>query len=366
MNIEYQINKTLPLLYKSNNNGKIQEWECFIEHHKDYSIIKVVFGQQNGKKQIKETIIKNGKNLNKKNKTDHISQSQNEAKSKWSKQQDKGYSLTGKKEFLPMLAKKFEDQQKNLVYPCYIQPKLDGFRNTISWENGRAVGRSRKGKEWKTIDHILKTISEYLEKNPNIIPDGEIFTKEISFQQICSAIKRDEPNEKSLLSEFHCYDLFDKNNPDLTFKERLGLIPDLPHPFVKVETFVCNNLKEIFDYHKRFISEGYEGSIIRNSHGIYKIDARSSDLLKLKDFQDAEYRIVDKTIDKNNECVFVCVDEKLRETFSCKPEGTHEERMEYYYADNIGKLLTIRFFELTDKGLPRFPVGVGIRPEGDL
>ena len=353
-------------LYKTDSKNKTREWNVYVEDFGDHANINVVHGAQNGQKQEKTTSIYEGKNIGKSNETSYYEQACAEALSKWNKQQDKGYSLTGKKEFLPMLAKKFEDQQKNLVYPCYIQPKLDGFRNIISWENGRAVGRSRKGKEWKTIDHILKTISEYLEKNPNIIPDGEIFTKEISFQQICSAIKRDEPNEKSLLSEFHCYDLFGKNNPDLTFKERLGLIPDLPHPFVKVETFVCNNLKEIFDYHKRFISEGYEGSIIRNSHGIYKIDARSSDLLKLKDFQDAEYRIVDKTIDKNNECVFVCVDEKLRETFSCKPEGTHEERMEYYYADNIGKLLTIRFFELTDKGLPRFPVGVGIRPDGDL
>lgn len=354
-------------LYKIDSKDKIREWNVYVNDLGDHAEIVVVHGAKNGQMQRKVTEVWEGKNLNKANQTDYLSQSISEAQSKWNKQLDKGYStIIGEKEFLPMLAKVFSDQEKNVVYPCYVQPKLDGCRSTISFEDKVPVARSRKGKRWNTIEHILDSIFNYIKYNPDIILDGEIFTKAISFQEIISAIKRDEPNDKSLLAEFWCYDLYNKNKPNLTFKERMELIPDLPYPFIKVETVLCNNREEIFSAHKRFLKEGYEGSIVRNSNGIYKVDGRSSDLLKLKDFQDAEYLIIAKELDKNMECLFLCLEKKSGKTFNCKPEGTHEERVQYYKDDNIGKYLTVRFFELTDEGLPRFGVGVGIRPDGDL
>ena len=49
-------------------------------------------------------------------------------------------------------------------------------------------------------------------------------------------------------------------------------------------------------------------------------------------------------------------------------ELTMEKRQEMYRtADNkIGKQLKVKFFELTDDGIPRFPVGLGIRPLEDM
>lgn len=354
-------------LYKTDSKDKIREWNIEVISLQDHAEIIVTHGAKNGQMQRKITEVWEGKNIGKKNETNFLEQAILEAQSKWNKQLDKGYNtIIGEKEFLPMLAKVFEDQEKNLIYPCYVQPKLDGCRSTISFEDEQPIARSRKGKRWNTIEHILDSIFNYVKYNPDIILDGEIFTKAISFQKIISAIKRDEPNDQSLLAEFWCYDLYNKNKPNLTFKERFELIPNLPHPFVKVETILCNNKEEIFSAHKRFLKEGYEGSIVRNIHGVYKVDGRSSDLLKVKDFKDAEYLIVGKELDKNQEVVFLCLDKKSGKTFSCKPEGTHEERKKYYEDDNIEKYLTVRFFELTDEGLPRFGVGVGIRPEGDL
>jgi len=45
------------------------------------------------------------------------------------------------------------------------------------------------------------------------------------------------------------------------------------------------------------------------------------------------------------------------------PQGTMEERKAMYdeAEDHIGELLKVKFFELTDDGIPRFPVGLGIR-----
>jgi len=46
-----------------------------------------------------------------------------------------------------------------------------------------------------------------------------------------------------------------------------------------------------------------------------------------------------------------------------RPEGTIAQREEHYknYKKYIGKMLTVRFQNLTALGVPRFPVGVCIR-----
>ena len=50
-------------------------------------------------------------------------------------------------------------------------------------------------------------------------------------------------------------------------------------------------------------------------------------------------------------------------TFRARPRGTREARTEQYQNGNdyIGKQLTVRYQELTDDGVPRFPVGITIR-----
>ena len=52
------------------------------------------------------------------------------------------------------------------------------------------------------------------------------------------------------------------------------------------ETFEVNSKEELIEYHKKFMEEGYEGSIIRHSEEGYAVDKRSSSLLKFKDFHD--------------------------------------------------------------------------------
>jgi DNA ligase-1 len=105
--------------------------------------------------------------------------------------------------------------------------------------------------------------------------------------------------------------------------------------------------------------------MIRDMNSVYEVGQRSNYLLKHKDFQTEEYEIIGATTGHGRDAkcvVWICKTEEGH-VFNARPEGTLEDR-EYKYANRerfIGKMLTVRFQNLTDKNVPRFPVGVAIR-----
>ena len=91
----------------------------------------------------------------------------------------------------------------------------------------------------------------------------------------------------------------------------------------------------------------------------------------MKNFMDEEYEIVDYTtgVGRFDGCIiWICTLEGDDETFKVVPQGTMEERQETYQnADkHIGDWLKVKYFELTDDNIPRFPVGLGIRLTEDM
>jgi DNA ligase-1 len=116
--------------------------------------------------------------------------------------------------------------------------------------------------------------------------------------------------------------------------------------------------------HAEYVAEGYEGLILRNAKGVYKVKHRSNDLQKYKEFFDAEYPIVGfregDGVEKG--CVIWLCSAPAGQ-FAVRPRGTHQERQAAFAAGAaaIGKKLTVRYQELTNDGIPRFPVGIAIR-----
>ena len=130
------------------------------------------------------------------------------------------------------------------------------------------------------------------------------------------------------------------------------------------ETFQINSKEELLTYHARFVSEGYEGTMVRINNGGYELNKRSSNLLKFKDFQDIACRIVDvqPSEKRPDQGSFVC-EMKDGKTFGCGMRFTQEQRREVLEnkENYIGKTAEIRFFEYSNDGIPRFPVCVGLR-----
>ncbi len=251
-------------------------------------------------------------------------------------------------QILPMLANKWEDREKYISEPFYVQPKLDGVRLLVS----KSGCFSRTGKIVKGVEHLTEKLgdTEWL--------DGECYAPGMNFEDLTSAFKMDP---KSL--EFHGFDYFDTKRPDLPFAERQRILKDKT-PTV-VDTILVPKKSEMFKYHKQFVEEGHEGIMIRESTSIYEIGKRSNYLLKFKEFQTEEYEIVGAKTGHGrdaNAVVWVCKTGDGRE-FTVKPEGTIKERERYYREREgyMGKHLTVRFQNLTALGVPRFPVGVTIR-----
>lgn len=357
--------KTFPKLYKFNKDKSIQEWEIFVEDLGIYSSYSTIWGRENGAKQETTVFVEEGKNLGKSNETTPYEQACLEAQSKYNLQLDKGYNPGKPKKLAntsPMLAHPYEKKKKKVTFPCYYQPKLDGMRCVAHKENGSVTLYSRKGKIIDTLPHINLRLEALMDDGE--IADGELYYKNTEFQTLLSWIKRNQKNSDKV--QYHIYDMV----MDKPFKERFARFckmvgHDGKNIVRTVHTGKVVSHEDVEKVHGEQTLRGYEGIMLRIGDCTYLPGRRSAELLKVKSFKEKEYIIVDakEGVGKaSGQATFVCKT-KNGKLFNVRPMGTDDEREEYWTNKNkyIGKELTVKFFELTNDGLPRFPVGKTIR-----
>lgn len=367
---------------------KILVWMIETKHYDLYSEYTVTHGQKDGKLQSTSTKIDSGKNIGKANETSIEQQCELEAKALWQKQIDrKGYhedmgSSTNIIRTImipsvpsPMLAVEYDKCPHKVEFPCYVQPKLDGVRCLAYLRADRVVLLSRQRKEFNHLDHIRNQLAPLFQKFPDLILDGELYSHKYTFQEIISAIKRDEPNDLTKEVEYHIYDIVESKTP---FKDRLDSIFNDIVPILKqyntthinnVYTTKVNSEGEIKMEHGVWTKSGYEGVMIRNAKGMYKQDGRSQDLLKYKKFMDQEFPIVGADQNKgklSNTCTFQL--DYNGTVFSAMPDGSEEERSQLYedWKKGLikkGDLATVKFFNWTngEHPVPRFPILKAVR-----
>ena len=252
---------------------------------------------------------------------------------------------------LPMLANKWEDRKKYISEPFYVQPKLDGVRLLVSKDGGI----SRTGKVVPGTEILGKGLKE------GQYVDGEAFDPNLNFEELTSVFKTDP-----LKLKFHVFDYFDLKKLDMTFEERWDIVKSLSNPHYEyVDTFNVKKHSDMMGFHKMFTQQGHEGTMIRDIASVYEVGQRSNYLLKFKDFQTEEFEIVGAKTGHGrdaNAVVWVCKT-KDGHQFTVRPEGTIAQREEDYknHEKFMGKMLTVRFQNLTALGVPRFPVGVVVR-----
>lgn len=349
-------------LYKKDSHNKIRQWS--IETNGD--MLLEHSGLKDGKL-VPHTKLCKGKNIGKSNATTGTQQAILEMESRYASKLDEGYFKTVKEAennevILPMLAKSYNDYKHKIDWNnCYIQPKLDGMRCLAKCtKDGFVTFISRDGKEIKNIDHILDDLS--LNIKEDIIFDGELYAHGLNFQENMRLLKKYREGETEQI-KYHIYDVISNNNY-ITRWNMLSSIRWNKLPSIHlVNTYKINSEDQIKKHHSVFLSDGYEGSIIRHGLKPYKIDGRSENLLKYKDFQDIACKIIDIEPAEQRPDWGVPVLEYKKKTFRAGTKLSHSEREDLLTnkKDYIGKTAEIRFFEYSDDGIPRFPVMVGIR-----
>tara|TARA_Y100001970_G_C14187853_1_gene833615 strand:- start:696 stop:1823 length:1128 start_codon:yes stop_codon:yes gene_type:complete len=370
----------LPTLYGKSTNGKIKEWSISVLQMGDGTCyVETEHGYEDGKKQLDQRFIGEGKNIGRANETSPYEQACLEAKSAHLRKKDDGYvedktSIPSVSDgmFLPMLAHRYDKHSSKIKFPCWVQPKLDGVRMIARKEGGTVTMWSRKGKVIDIPDKINAQLCEMLSEGQ--CTDGELYVHGWTFQRIISAVKK--KRDDTDLLEYHIYDC---PHPTLQFEDRMPKsgIGSISFPeYCQGWTIIGENIKFVKTYHIEDqlefdvretieLSQGYEGMMARNKNSLYKYKNRSYDLQKVKRFVDDEFEIIggkDGTGRETGLAIFRCKTDCGLE-FDVRPMGSHEERSKMF--DNlksyIGKELTVRYQELTDDGRPRFPVGVSVR-----
>ena len=365
---------SLPTLYKLSTKGKPQFWEISY----DGATIITKWGYIDGEVQETRDVITKGKNVGKKNETSPEEQALAEAQSQWEKKLKKGYVKTltdaheGKRDAVitggidVMLAHKYEDHAHKVQYPCYGNVKLDGTRCAATIVNGKATLWSRTRKPINSMPHIVTALEKAF-PGQTLDLDGELYAHHLNanFEELIHLVRSSKAVEGHDQMQYWVYDYPSHGG---TYKERYealqSLLPEDP-AFVLVKADELPDEAAVLTYLDACLASKFEGAIIRNASGKYA-GKRTADLLKVKKWQEDEFPItgIEEGRGKLQGHVgsFILT-AKNGATFQAKLEGKLARLKDYFEDESLwkGKQMSVKYFELTSDGVPRFPVGKVIR-----
>lgn len=291
------------------------------------------------------------------------------------------------KSFKPLLATQLDDLT-SIVYPVYASYKLDGIRVVIF--NGVALSRSLKPIPNKHIQQWAKVNAESLEG-----VDGEFIvglpTSDTVFRDTTSFVMS---YDKVQDFSFYAFDIVTTE----PFVDRLNALKRkvLPDNTIVLKQHLITSSVDLEAFRTDVVAMGYEGVMIRLPGGKYKYgrsSVKEQILLKMKLFEDIELKVVgfeplykntnEATINELGRSQRSSVKENLVPqellgaltllqpngvTVSCGSGFDQKERIFWWKHRNelIGKLVTVKYFNVGIKDVLRFPIFKGFRDEKDI
>ncbi|MDW9491695.1 hypothetical protein [Sinorhizobium meliloti] len=363
-----------PVLYARDTSGGVRTWRI----ETDGSRYRTLSGLQDGKQAESGWTQCETKNPGKKNERLPEAQCQFEVEAAYTKKLKMGYFEdvadidTGNTVF-PMLALPYKDLKKGLDFTnekYFAQRKFDGIRNLA-----RDIGNfSRTGEVTATFPNVTEVLKEISREYRGIVLDGELYNHAYAedLPKINSLVRKKDPSAEDIekaqgLLQYHVYDLYWGDSPDMPFEARLDLLDEIfdvygldDHPsFAWVDTIPVRDQAQLDALYDQWRIESYEGQIIRTASGVYQIDKRPKDLVKRKERIDAEFVVEDILEGNGNwagaaKSVIYRNPKKEGDTFSTGLAGDFEyaaqvlrEKTKYIGGDG-----TIEFFKYSPYGVP--------------
>lgn len=290
----------------------------------------------------------------------------------------------------PMLAKQADKVTniKTFDKEYYASRKIDGLRCLIYMgEDGQLHTSSRGAMNYDSaLVEILThpTLIKCFEENPGLILDGEVFKLGLSLQKINSLARSQVTAIDYSVLQFYWYDVVDLNkpfidrlikiemlsrkmglsfDPEKTFNEGELRIQVVPH--VRISGW--DNIKRL---HDEYVSEGWEGVVIRLADSLYKPNSRTNSWIKVKRYKDSDFKVIgyELGLRGTEDMVFRCITEDGIE-FLAKPWG--DRNLKEWYVENfdseiLGQYAVVKYFYLSDDGTPLQPSVKAIRLKEDM
>jgi DNA ligase-1 len=250
-----------------------------------------------------------------------------------------------------LLAERWENDA-NLA-GWWMSEKLDGVR--AYWDGKQFV--SRLGNVFFAPDWFVAGL-------PNIPLDGELWLDRKKFQQTISIVKR---QDKSDHWKQISYVVFDAPAVDDPFEKRVRFVEEF---LVKQKPLyarahvhaVCKGLDHLRAELVRIEGLGGEGLMLRQPGSKYAA-GRSSTLLKVKTFHDAEATVVAHLAGKGKHKGRLGAVEVVLANGTRFSVGTGFSDAQREDPPRVGAVITFRYQELSTGGVPRFPSFVRVRKD---
>lgn len=252
-----------------------------------------------------------------------------------------------------LLAESWDNSQD--LSGWWMSEKLDGVR--AYWDGQQFL--SRQGNLYHAPDWFIDGL-------PNVKLDGELWIDRKAFQRTVSIVRRQDKGEQWKSVRFL---VFDAPSQSGSFEDRMGYlqdgVPSWKNSFLLLhQQELCRDVSHLRAELQRIEALGGEGLMLREPGSTY-VAGRSSTLLKVKTFHDAEATVVAHEPGRgkhSGRLGALVVQLPNGKQFSV---GTGFSDRQREAPPAIGSLIQFRYQELSDGGIPRFPSYVGLRTDVD-
>jgi len=254
-----------------------------------------------------------------------------------------------------MLLKVYQPGQA--VVGWVMSEKLDGMRGI--WNGHQLI--SRQG-------HVIHAPKWFVKDFPSFALDGELWTKRNDFAHDVSIIRQQVPDARWHEVSYH---LFEVPYQAGGLRQRLAVAQAyfVKHPVPWVEVIpqiTIHSNAQFKHYFKQILAQKGEGLVVRDPTTLYQT-GRLSSALKVKPFEDDECIVRDILPGKGRfkgqmgalRCELVSAKWHGSKMIKIGSGFTHAEREN---PPKIGQQVTFKYYGLTQKGRPRFPIFMRVRP----
>jgi DNA ligase 1 len=302
-----------------------------------------------------------------------------------------------------MLAEDYVEEK--LRFPLIAQPKIDGVRGLNM--DGSLTGRSLK-------QHKNLYTTQFFSGVPFIGFDGEMAAQSQTHPSLCRMTASALGTIKGTpFIQWHLFDYIVPATIRLPYHDRYQALcnrlvdviaqwPMLKGHLKLVPYIMVQNLDQLNALDAEWLSQGYEGTILRDPDGLHKqgrSTVREAGLLRIKRFADAEARVIryeegqangneaqtnelgktfrtshQENMTPNGQVgTIIAEDVVTGQEFSCSPGNMdHSERASEWLnflaepQSVKGRIFTYKHFPAGRKTLPRFPTFKSWRDLADM